>query len=152
MPAGRLVATAFFALLDDRGAGFGDLDARGSGSGLDRRLGWTRRSRSGWRWTCFVAGLATVLSFNPWDDLHPLGGIPRYTDATIYDLLDDATSQLLLPLGGLALAVFTGWMLPARILGEELELRGAALTGLRMMLRVVAPLAILAAVLASVLG
>ena len=153
MPAGRVVATAFFALLAIAALGSAISMLEAVVAVLDRRLGWARRravtTAAG---ACFVAGLATVLSFNRWDDIHLLGGVARYSEATIYDLLDDATSQLLLPLGGLALAVFTGWVLTDHVLGEELELRGWPLAGLRLMLRAVAPLTIVAAALVSLLG
>ncbi len=153
MPAGRLVATGFFALLTIAALGSAISMLEAVVAVLDRRLSWTRRrSVAVAAGTCFIAGLATVLSFNRWEDVHLLGGVPRYADATIYDLLDDATSQLLLPLGGLALAVFVGWVLPDRVLGEELGLHGPALTGLRIMLRIVAPATILAAVVASLVG
>lgn len=153
MPASRLVATAFFALLAIAALGSAISMLEAVVAVLGRRLGWGRgRSASIAAGGCFVAGLATVLSFNRWDDVHPLGGLARYSKATIYDLLDDATSQLLLPLGGLALAVFTGWALSDRLLGDELGLDRAALVGLRLMLRIVAPVAIVAAAVVSVTG
>ncbi|MGI9615458.1 MAG: sodium-dependent transporter [Acidimicrobiales bacterium] len=152
MPAGRIVATAFFLLLSIAALGSAVSMLEAAVAVLCHRLGWSRRlATMVAASTCFVAGLATVLSFNRWNGVHLLSWIDRYSSATVYDLLDDATSQLLLPLGGLALAVFAGWALPARILGEELRIRGAALTGLRLMLRVVAPLAIVAAVVVSAL-
>lgn len=153
MPAGRLFATAFFALLAIAALGSAISMLEAVVAVLDRRLDWSRRRAvvvaTG---VCFVAGLATVLSFNRWDDIHLLSGVARYSDATLYDLLDDATSQLLLPLGGFALAIFAGWALRSRVLGEELKLRGWALSGLRLMLRVVAPLTIVAAALVSIGG
>ncbi len=153
MPAGRFVAAAFFALLTIAALGSAISMLEAVVAVLDRRLGWTRRrSVPVAVGTCWIAGLATVLSFNRWNGVHPLGGIARYADATPYDLLDDATSQLLLPLGGLALAVFTGWVLPDRVLGEELRLEGRPLAGLRWILRVVAPLTIGVAAVASILG
>ena len=99
-----------------------------------------------------MVGLATVFSFNHWSDVHPFGWMERYGEATIYDLLDDATSQLMLPAGGLAIAVFVGWVLSDRLLRGELRLHGVPLRGLRWMLRVVAPITIAAAALVSLLG
>ena len=61
-------------------------------------------------------------------------------------------SQLLLPLGGLALAVFTGWALPRRVLADELDLHGVLLAGLYVLLRFVAPALVVGATLASVFG
>jgi NSS family neurotransmitter:Na+ symporter len=150
MPGGRVVAAAFFALLTIAALGSAVSMLEAAVAVLRHRLGWDRRRAVAIAATaCFVAGLATVLSFNHWNDVHLLSGVARYSTATVYDLLDDLTSQLLLPLGGLALAIFTGWVLPARILGEELRLRGPALTGLRLTLGVIAPLTIVAAVLVS---
>ena len=81
-----------------------------------------------------------------------MSSLERYREATIYDLIDDATSQMLLPAGGLAIAIFTGWVLSDRLLGDELRLQGWALSGLRWMLRVVAPITIAAAAGVSLFG
>jgi len=151
MPAGRLAATAFFALLAIAALGSAVSLLEASVAILDRRLGWTRRRAVMIAaFSCFVAGLATVLSFNHWSDVHLLQGIARYSSATIYELLDDATSQLMLPLGGLALAAFSGWVVSERLIGDELGLRGVPLMGLRWMLRIVAPASILAAAAVSI--
>lgn len=152
MPAGRIAATAFFLLLSIAALGSAVSMLEAAVAVLGHRLGWSRRlATAAAATTCFLAGSATVLSFNHWNDVHLLSGVGRYSSATVYDLLDDATSQLLLPLGGLALAVFAGWALPERVLGDELGLRGAALRGLRLMLQVVAPFTIVAAVIVSAL-
>jgi neurotransmitter:Na+ symporter, NSS family len=150
MPAGRLVATAFFALLAMAALGSSISMLEASVAILDRRLSWTRqRSVAAGAAVAFVAGLATVFSFNHWSDVHLLSGVGRYATSTIFDLLDDLTSQLLLPLGGLTLAVFSGWVLSDRHLAEELELTGWPLRGLRLMLRLVAPAAIALATVVS---
>jgi len=94
--------------------------------------------------TCLVAGIATVLSFNLWVDWHPLAGWRGFERATVFDLLDYLTSNVLLPLGGLAIALFAGWAVPAGLLTEELHLTPATARVLRVLLRYVAPLAIAA--------
>ena len=153
MPAGRLVAAAFFALLTVAALGSAISMLEAVVAVLDRRLGWSRHfSVVAAATTCFVAGLATVFSFNRWSDFHPFGWMERYEEATIYDLLDDATSQLMLPAGGLAIAIFVGWVLSDRLLGDELRLRGWPLTGLRWMARVVAPATIATATVVSLVG
>ncbi|MGF1597769.1 MAG: sodium-dependent transporter [Acidimicrobiales bacterium] len=153
MPAGRLVATAFFALLAVAALGSAISMLEAVVAVLSRRLGWSRHRSVGVATsTCFVAGLATVFSFNDWSDVHPFGWMERYSEATIYDLLDDATSQLMLPAGGLAIAVFTGWVLSDRLLHDELRLTGLPLVGLRWTLRVVAPVTIAAAAAISLFG
>ena len=153
MPGGRWAATMFFAMLAIAALGSAISMLETVVAVADRRYGW-RRSRGTVvaAVLCFVAGLATVLSFNHWADFHPLGGIGRYRDATVFDLLDDLTSQLLLPLGGLAIAIFAAWVMSSRLLAVELDLRGWALRGLRLTLRFVAPALVVAAAAASVLG
>ncbi len=153
MPAGRSVAVAFFALLAMAALGSAISMLEAVVAVLDRRLGWSRHKSVGVAATsCFVAGMATVASFNVWSDVHPFSWMERYENATIYDLLDDATSQLMLPAGGLAIAVFTGWVLSDRLLRDELGLRGVPLVALRWTLRVVAPVTITAAAVVSLLG
>lgn len=153
MPGGRWAATAFFAMLAIAALGSAVSMLEAVVAVLDRRFGFSRaRGTVVASTACFVAGLATVLSFNRWSDFHPLASIGRYADATVYDLLDDLTSQMLLPLGGVALAVFVAWVVPARLLGDELSLGGAPLGGLRFTLRFVAPALVAAAGLASLLS
>jgi hypothetical protein len=53
-----------------------------------------------------------------------------------------------LPLGGLCLAIFGGWIIQADTLGEELGLGPAARGGLTIVLRYAAPIGIAAASLA----
>ncbi len=150
MPAGRWVAVAFFALLAVAALASAVSMLEAVVAVANHRLGWSRRrSTVVGAGTCFVAGLATVLSFNEWQDVHLLSGIGRYSEATVYELLDDATSQLMLPLGGLAIAVFTGWVVSRRLLADQLDLEGRSLDGLRLMLRVVAPVTVAAAAVAS---
>jgi neurotransmitter:Na+ symporter, NSS family len=153
MPGGTIAAVAFFALLVIAALGSAISMLEGVVAVLDHLLGWHRgRSVVVATFACWAVGLATVLSFNRWADFHPLNSIGRYAEATVYDLLDDLTSNMLLPLGGLALAVFCGWVLTDRLLADQLELRGRALSGLRFVLRVVAPATILAASLAAFIG
>ena len=153
MPGGRWAATAFFAMLSIAALGSAISMLEAVVAVLDRRFGWPRaRGSLVGAAACFVVGLATVLSFNRWRDVHPLAGVERYAEATIYELLDDLTSQLLLPLGGVALAVFAAWVMPSRLLGRELRLRGLPLVGLRFTLRVIAPGLVAAATLAALAG
>lgn len=153
MPGGRWAATTFFAMLAIAAIGSAISMLEAVVAVMERRFGWSRsRGTVASSAACFVVGLATVFSFNHWADVHPLGSIGRYADATVFDLLDDLTSQVLLPLGGLALAVFVAWVLPIRFLGDALALRGRPLVGLRVTLRVIAPALVIAAAIASLLS
>ncbi len=101
---------------------------------------------------CFCCGIATVLSFNHWAHWHPLGALPLFEDFTVFDLIDHVTSNLMLPLGGLVLALFVGWVVSERLLAEELRLGAAGAHGLRMLLRYLVPVAIAFATFAPLVG
>jgi NSS family neurotransmitter:Na+ symporter len=113
---------------------------------LVRRRGWRRPPAAvAGALGCFVLGVATVLSFSLWSGWFPLGGIDAFAGLTAFDLLDQLTSNLLLPVGGLAIALFSGWALPRHMLTEELHLGPRAASALTVALRFVVPAGILAA-------
>jgi NSS family neurotransmitter:Na+ symporter len=149
MPLGTLAAVAFFVLLFVAALASAISLLELAAALLTKRFGWPRR----WASTvpavaCFAAGLATVLSFNRWADWHPLAGVPGFAQATAFDIVDHATSNVLLPLGGFALAVFAGWALPRAFLAAELGLAPAAAARLHWVLKYAAPAGIGAAALA----
>jgi len=90
-----------------------------------------------------------VLSFNQWADWYPLTGMGVLEKSTVYDLLDQLISNLMLPIGGFAIALFAEWAVPDRILVEELRLRPAGAIALRITLRFIAPAGIAAPALSS---
>jgi NSS family neurotransmitter:Na+ symporter len=139
MPLGTQAATAFFVLLFVAALASAISMLELAVAFLARRLGWRRTGAvAAVSAFCFAAGLATVLSFNR---------LAHWTP-TPFEFLDHLTSNLMLPIGGFALALFAGWVLPGPSLADELGLgaRGAAL--LRFTLRWVTPALIAAAALA----
>jgi neurotransmitter:Na+ symporter, NSS family len=150
MPLARVAAVGFFLLLFVAAAAAAVSMLEGVVAVLGHRMHWSRkRGVAVATSTCFAVGLATVFSFNHWSGWHPLGMIDRFANSTVFDLLDEATSNLMLPLGGLALAVFTGWVLERRWVDEALILRPPGQRLLRFALRYIAPSAIVAATIAS---
>src|SRR5690606_4507840 len=120
---------------------------------LIRRTNWNRTAAAVIAAsTCFAAGIATVLSFNLWAGWHPLASLGFASTATFFDLLDQLTSNLMLPLGGLAIAWFAGWAAPRRLLAEELRLGRGGAMALRVLLRYVAPAGIVAATASTLLS
>lgn len=85
----------------------------------------------------WALGIGSVLSFNLWSDA-TIGG------KTFFDWLDFVTSNVMLPLGGILIAIFVGWFMRAETIAAESRLSPALLSVLGVMLKVVSPLAVLA--------
>jgi len=91
----------------------------------------------------WAIGLGSVLSFNEWADVTPLGMFAVFEETTIFGLIDYSTEKILMPVGGILIALFVGWRMHVSTLREELPLMGPAVfTAWLWMIRVVAPLAI----------
>jgi len=61
---------------------------------------------------------------------------------TIFDLLDFLTANILLPLGGLLIAVFTGWFMSRQALENELALSSGSFSLWYNTLRYFTPIAV----------
>ena len=91
----------------------------------------------------WLVGLATVFSFNLWAGWFPLGNFERFRESTVFDLIDYFTSSLLLPLGGMLIAVFAGWVLSAETTRQELGVADKLpFRAWRFSMRFIAPLAV----------
>ena len=98
----------------------------------------------------WAIGLATVFSFNYWEDFTPLSAIRPFAEMNIFALIDYFTANLMMPLGGILMAVFVGWFIKPRVLAEDLSFGSPAMfTVWLWMIRVVAPLAILGVLYSS---
>ena len=85
----------------------------------------------------WVLGIGTVLSFNVTAEVTLFG-------MTFFDLMDYLTANILLPLGGLCIAVFVGWVMKRDDSAAELNIKRAALyTGWRFLLRYISPAAVI---------
>ncbi len=92
----------------------------------------------------WTAGLLTVFSFNLWSDFHPLAFIEIFRTATLFDLLDYLTANIMLPLGGLLIAVFSVWVMQRDDSVQELDMGDSA--GFRLwyfLVRYVTPVAVI---------
>jgi len=65
-------------------------------------------------------GILTVMSFSNWAFEFNFGGETKGNG--LFDLLDILTANFMLPLGGLAMALFAGWMMSRSSTLEELRL------------------------------
>jgi NSS family neurotransmitter:Na+ symporter len=139
IPGGEVAALGFFLLLVVAAIASGISMLEMPVATLSRR-GWSRAGASlATAVACWACGLATVLSFNVWAGWHPLSTVPAFANATVFVLLDHVTSNILLPLGGFALALFAGWMLPERLLLAELGLKPGTARLLQLLLRTIVP-------------
>ena len=68
--------------------------------------------------TWFV-GLGTVFSFNIWESYKLFG-------KTFFDLLDFLTANIMLPLGGLFIAIFVGWVMRNSSVEDEIAMESSA--------------------------
>jgi neurotransmitter:Na+ symporter, NSS family len=84
----------------------------------------------------WLLGVTVVLSFNEWKDIKIVFGL------NIFDTLDKLTSTILLPLGGLLMAVFAGYYMKKYHVQEELGLDKTGFNVWRYTNSIVAPIAI----------
>ncbi len=93
---------------------------------------------------CWLFGLLTVFSFNIWADFAPLGMFEHFEGKTLFDLLDYLTSNIMLPLGGLLIAIFAAWIMKCEASRDELELgEGFAYMSWRFLVRYITPIAVM---------
>jgi NSS family neurotransmitter:Na+ symporter len=153
MPMGTIVAFAFFFLLFVAALTSAISMLEMPVAFARNSLGWTRgKGVAVSASLIWLAGFFSVFSFNLWSGWFPLSSHPIFASSTFFDLLDYLTSNILLPVGGLMLAIFAGWVLPASFLEEALGLRRVTSTLVRIALRYVAPVAILAAAAVPFVG
>ncbi len=105
MPAGRVVGLLFFVLV-----AFAAITSAISllevvVSYFIDELGWSRkRADYTMGGVIFVIGIPSALSFNVWSGFKIYGKV-------IFDQLDMLASNVMLPVGGLLIAIFAGWIL-----------------------------------------
>ena len=137
MPGGTVIATIFFLLLT--------FAAWTSAiSLLEPVVAWITESRGVSRPTAAVLigvaiwalGLLSVFSFNVMADVDFMWG-------TYFDSADFLTSNIMLPAGGIAIAVFAGWAMSRRSTSDELKLDNPTIYALwRFGARFIAPTAV----------
>jgi neurotransmitter:Na+ symporter, NSS family len=84
----------------------------------------------------WLLGVAVVLSFNEWKDIKIVFNL------NIFDTLDKLTSTILLPLGGLLMAIFAGYAMNKNHVQDELNLNHHFFRLWRVTNNLIAPIAI----------
>jgi len=91
----------------------------------------------------WLLGLTTVLSFNVWSEVHPLEGVGIFSGMTLFDIQDYLAVNVMLPLGGLLIAIFVGWALRPATTRDELGLPDSmAYRAWLILVRYVCPVAV----------
>ena len=137
MPGGLLIGSAFFVLVS--------IAAWSSAiSLLEPCVAWLIEAKNmgrvqanlllaGFAW---LLGLGSVLSFNIWSDIKMAG-------FTFFDFLDFLTANIMLPLSGLLIALFVGYVMKRELVDFEMQGTAPMVMKLwRATLRYIAPVAI----------
>lgn len=136
MPAGAFFSTVFFVLLA--------FAAWTSAIGLiEPAVAWVVESFNKTRAQAavFVGGLiwlvgfASVFSFNIWSDV-------TFFRGTVFDNLGFLANDIMLPLGGMLIAIFAGWVMCRNSTADELSGTGIVYKAWRFGVRFVAPIGI----------
>ena len=92
----------------------------------------------------WLFGLMTVFSFNLWSEFKPLSGVEVFSDSTVFDLLDYLTANIMLPLGGLLIAIFAARKMSRAATVEELGMGERFFYPLwRFLVRYITPIAVI---------
>ena len=137
MPGGSLIGVLFFTLVA--------FAAWTSAISLvEPAIAWIienttiRRRQAAWSLGLMVwlLGVAVVLSFNEWSHIKIIFGL------NIFETLDKLTSTILLPLGGLLMAIFAGYFMKKNHVQDELGLKNSGFQLWQWSNNYIAPIAI----------
>lgn len=137
MDAGILVGVLFFILLT-----FAAWSS--SISLIEPAVAWLVENRGHTRvyastvmgFATWAVGLGTVFSFNIASDI-------KLFDKTFFDLLDYLTANIMLPLGGLFIALFAGWLMAKQSTEDELNSSKRGYNVWRFLVRYITPIAVM---------
>ncbi|MFQ5535769.1 MAG: sodium-dependent transporter [Sphingomonadales bacterium] len=129
MPGGQVFGTLFFLLLVSAALTSCIAIIEPIVSWAEEHRG-IRRSRSAAiaGVVLWATGLFTVISFNIWAGVRPLGFLERFKGASVFNLIDFLTANVMLPAGGLLIAIFAGWMMTRESTADELSLDPAGMS------------------------
>lgn len=136
IPAGALLGTVFFVLVV-LAAWTSSISITEPAVAWLVEKGFTRVKATltvcGLAW---LIGIGAVLSFNVWSDY-------KLFDRTFFGNLDFLSSNIMMPLGGLLIAIFIGWVLPKQLVEKEAGMHPRAFALWRFIVRFISPLVIL---------
>ena len=139
MPGGQLFGTLFFILLVFAAWTSAISLIEPAVAWLVENRGMTRIRAASWIGVLtWLLGLGTIFSFNVWSgDEFKLFGM------TFFDLLDYLTANLMLPLGGLLIALFSGWLMKSESSRAEFAMASWSYRAWWMVIRYISPLVVI---------
>lgn len=152
MPGGVFFGTLFFVLLVVAAwtSSLSMLESQAAWleeKGLSRSTGAIVAGVAAW-----LVGMTTVFSLNIWSDFAPLDAVPMFEGKTLFDIYDFLTANIFMPLGGLLMAVFAGWVMSRKASAEALGMPEWLYRVWLVIMRFVAPAAILVIFVANFAG
>lgn len=137
MPGGTLFGTLFFVLVSFAALSSAISLGEPVVAWAVEKRGVSRANAATWIGIItWVLGIGTVLSFNLWSEYKLFG-------KTFFDTLDFLTANIMLPLGGLLIALFVGWSMRESDFQAEAGLPPMLFKALRFVLMFIAPAGVL---------
>jgi NSS family neurotransmitter:Na+ symporter len=135
MPGGSLFGLLFFALVFFAAITSAIALIEPAVAWLTENRGLSRPKAALWSGLgCWFLGLGTVFSFNVGSGAIGFG-------KNFFELVDFLTADIMLPVGGILIALFAGWIVKREVSEAELEM-GRAYDFWRALVRYVAPVAV----------
>ena len=115
MQFGQIVGPLFFILLSVAALS-SSISLLEPGVAYLSEEGILTRKRSAEIISCiaWILGVGSALSFNVWSDFHLI------SERNFLDSMDFVANQILLPLGGMLIAIFVGWFMKKSLIEDEL--------------------------------
>jgi NSS family neurotransmitter:Na+ symporter len=145
MPGGLIFGTLFFILIVVAAWTSSISLIEPAVAWLIENRGMTRVKAAVW---CGIAtwlvGIATVLSFSHWAFDFNFLGVVKHNG--VFDILDILTANIMLPVGGLFIAIFAGWMMKEKHSKEELGLKRSYILW-QFLIKYIAPVLVIVVIL-----
>lgn len=141
MPAGTLFGTMFFVLLTFAAWTSAISLIEPAVTWLVENRGMTRTRATGITGLlAWALGILTIMSFSDWAFPFTFAGIQK--ENGIFDIIDILTANIMLPLGGLCMAIFTGWLMSRASTSDELKVKASIYNFWRFVIRYIAPIGV----------
>jgi NSS family neurotransmitter:Na+ symporter len=138
MQFGQIVGPLFFILLSVAALS-SSISLLEPGVAYLSEEGILTRKRSAQIISCiaWVLGVGSALSFNVWSDFYLI------SERNFLDSMEFITNQILLPLGGMLIAIFVGWFMNKSMINDEIGSMNSVLFYLwRFFVKFIAPLSV----------